>query len=301
MEYCVVIGSANLDISLSVDQTIIWRDSNIGAIRLTPGGVGRNIAENLGRLNIRTHFITPLGHEPDADLLRKSCTRHGVILHSLSSETLTTSKYAALFDEHNDMLVGVADTMSVEKLTPKDFVGYLDLIRDAAVLILETNLSEAVLKYLSKLNDTVYVNAISTTKAKRIKPLYKDIHTLSLNRLESQALTNNSVSLDALEPLRDFFISKGVQNVLLTVGSEGAYLMNKEAIIKQPATNAKIVNTSGAGDGFLAGYIYGTLKGFNPLHTASALASLSLESDTTVHQSLNETRLKNKLKELSHA
>lgn len=301
MGYCVVIGSANLDITLNVNKKIIWRDSNIGSIRLSPGGVGRNIAENLGRLNVRTHFITSLGHDLDANLLKKSCTKNKVIVHPIANEFTTTSKYAALFDGHKDMLLGVADTLSAEKVTPKDFVGYLDLIRDADILVLETNLSENVLKYLSKLNDTVYINAISTTKAKRIKPLYKDIHTLSLNRIEAETLSNLDFKTHTLESVRDFFINKGVHTVLLTMGSEGAYLMNKDGVVKQPATQTEIINTSGAGDGFLAGYLYGVLRGFNPMHTASALASLSLESDYTVHQKLSETRLKNKMKELSHA
>ncbi|MGM0436341.1 MAG: PfkB family carbohydrate kinase, partial [Bacillota bacterium] len=275
MSYTVVIGSANVDISLTLDQKIIWRDSNVGSIRLSAGGVGRNIAENLARVGVDTHFIAPLGGEVDASLLRDSCINNGVTLHPITQGTITTSKYAALFDEQKDMLVGVADTLSVEQLDKEAFKPTLELIRNAERLVLETNLSEAMLSYLAPLNDTVYINAISTTKAKRVQSIYKWIDTLSLNRLEAEALTGLEIKEDTLQQVRDFFTEKGVKNIVMTMGGEGAYLMNQKFIEKQAAFTTDVVNTSGAGDAFFAGYIYGIQRKNNPLISASALASLT--------------------------
>jgi pseudouridine kinase len=301
MSYIVVIGSANIDISLNIDNDIIWRDSNIGLITLSPGGVGRNIAENLGRINLNTHFITPLGHEMDAKLLKDSCTENGVVLHPISNDAITTSKYAALFDKDNDMLVGVADTLCVEALQPKEFKPYRSLIEKAALLVLETNLSESTLKYLSTLNKRVFINAISTSKAPKIKSIYPLIDTLSLNRLEAKTLTNFDITETSIEKTRDFFIDLGVQTVIITLGSEGAYVLTKEKIIKKAALKTNVESTSGAGDGFFAGYIYGLMKGKDPLNTANALASITLQSKSTVNPTLDESKLKTKLKESKHA
>ena len=295
MSYTVVIGSANVDISLTLNQAIIWRDSNIGSIRLSAGGVGRNIAENLARIGIRTHFITPLGDEVDAKLLRDSCTSNNVMLHPIKDETTTTSKYAALFDEQKDMLVGVADTLSVETLDKEAFKPMEALIRKADRLVLETNLSASTLSYLATLNDKVYINAISTTKAKRIEPLYNLIHTLSLNRLEAEALTNRKIDASNISDIRDFFTEKGVNSIIMTMGKEGAYLMDRKSIRKQSSRKTDVTNTSGAGDAFFAGYIYGMQKDTDPLVSASALASITLESESTVHQTLNEHKLKKRI------
>ena len=51
MSRFVVIGGANVDIMGIADQALRPQDSNPGTIRTTLGGVGRNIAENLARLD----------------------------------------------------------------------------------------------------------------------------------------------------------------------------------------------------------------------------------------------------------
>jgi len=300
MSYTVVIGSANIDISLSLNQEVIWRDSNIGSIRLSPGGVGRNIAENLARIGVSTHFITPLGDEVDADLLKDSCINNEVVLHQIKHEGITTSKYAALFDNHKDMVVGVADTKSVETLQKDAFDPIIDLIKNAGRLVLETNLSASTLAYLATLNDTVFINAISTVKATRIEPIYSKIDTLSLNRLEAEALTNMTIDETSLRDVRDFFTKKGVKTIVVTMGKEGAYFMNSQTIRKQSARKTDVLNTSGAGDAFFAGYIYGIENKMDPLRTATALASLTLESEDTVKQTLNEKILNERIEALTH-
>jgi len=59
--YVVLAGAANLDILGFTKDPLIQRDSNPGRVRLCPGGVSRNIAENLARLGIRTELITAVG------------------------------------------------------------------------------------------------------------------------------------------------------------------------------------------------------------------------------------------------
>ena len=56
-----VIGGANVDIGGFVHDALRMRDSNIGTVRLSPGGVGRNIAENAARLGLQTEFVGALG------------------------------------------------------------------------------------------------------------------------------------------------------------------------------------------------------------------------------------------------
>ncbi|NCU32778.1 MAG: winged helix-turn-helix transcriptional regulator, partial [Candidatus Moranbacteria bacterium] len=61
--YVVVIGGANIDIQGYPHQPLIPHDSNIGTVKMSLGGVGRNIAENCARLNIPTRLISVVGND----------------------------------------------------------------------------------------------------------------------------------------------------------------------------------------------------------------------------------------------
>jgi len=59
--YCVVVGGVNIDIQAFCLAPYSMKDSNPGYVKRSVGGVGRNIAENLVRLGLRTEMITILG------------------------------------------------------------------------------------------------------------------------------------------------------------------------------------------------------------------------------------------------
>ena len=62
-DYAVVIGGVNIDIVGYPYSKLIPQDSNIGGVKLSLGGVGRNIAENLVRLGVDTKLISILGDD----------------------------------------------------------------------------------------------------------------------------------------------------------------------------------------------------------------------------------------------
>ena len=65
----LVIGGLNMDILGTPSHSFVQRDSNIGRVRLTPGGVGRNIASHLARLGAPVELMAVLGNDVYAGLL----------------------------------------------------------------------------------------------------------------------------------------------------------------------------------------------------------------------------------------
>ena len=61
--FVLVLGGANMDISGSTTQALVLSDSNPGRIRCAPGGVARNVAENLARLGNTTRLLTAVGDD----------------------------------------------------------------------------------------------------------------------------------------------------------------------------------------------------------------------------------------------
>ena len=68
----IVIGGANADLYGQITQEKeIFADSNLGAVSIHPGGVGRNIAENLGHLGAEVDFIGHFGGDEFSKMLNK--------------------------------------------------------------------------------------------------------------------------------------------------------------------------------------------------------------------------------------
>ena len=76
--YIVVVGGANMDISGRPDAPLVAQDSNPGKVRLSPGGVARNIAHNLALLGEDVKLITAFGDDPHANQLAEGCRRLGI-------------------------------------------------------------------------------------------------------------------------------------------------------------------------------------------------------------------------------
>ena len=80
----LVIGGSNIDYAAFSQKKLILGDSNIGKIKTSFGGVGRNLVENLARLGHHVTFLTAIGNDPQGKQLKEE-------LESLSVRVLTPS------------------------------------------------------------------------------------------------------------------------------------------------------------------------------------------------------------------
>ncbi|MFW6285211.1 MAG: PfkB family carbohydrate kinase [Bacillota bacterium] len=295
-----VVGSSNLDISIRSDQKVIFKDSNPGTITMHPGGVGRNIAENLARLEEDVHLFTLLGDEPNATYLKSLTEAAGVTVHDLGDASAKGNRYAAFFDTQEDMMLGVADTKGIEALSTEMFGEKArTFIQNADILILETNLSPALIAHLVTLNDRVVMDTVSTAKADRVMGVLSSLHTLSMNRMEAQALMKSKAP-PSPQAIGGFFTQRGVKHVLITEGKEGAWIYEDGVTRHHPAFRATIKSASGAGDAFVAGYAHGLRVHPDPLKPAMAAAAIALESQEAVSKTLTPDTLKNKMEAPSY-
>ncbi|MGY8794759.1 MAG: PfkB family carbohydrate kinase, partial [Woeseiales bacterium] len=76
--FSVVVGGANMDICGAPSSNLRLQDSNPGKVTSSPGGVARNIAENLARLGIDCRLIAAIGTDHHGDLLVKQGEAAGI-------------------------------------------------------------------------------------------------------------------------------------------------------------------------------------------------------------------------------
>ena len=95
------------------------------------------------------------------------------------------------------------------------------------------------------------------------------------------------------DALCDALQDKGIGTILLSLGAEGFILANRaqDRLWIKPAQTGEISNSSGAGDGLLAGYIYGIETGMDSCkagYFARDLAALSLASEGAVNPDIKK-------------
>ena len=77
-DYVLVIGSAGMDVKGCPDEPLLWETSNVGRVRQSVGGVARNIAENLARLEVPVILLSAVGDDRSGVRVIEQCEANGV-------------------------------------------------------------------------------------------------------------------------------------------------------------------------------------------------------------------------------
>ena len=116
--YAVVIGGANMDILGRPLNSLQVGDSNPGSVTCSPGGVGRNIAENLARLGSQTRLISAIGKDTYGQMIMNQCQQAGIDMKGcLQLNDANTSTYLSVLDGDSDMHVAINDMAILERLS----------------------------------------------------------------------------------------------------------------------------------------------------------------------------------------
>ena len=266
-----IIGGANVDLSATLYDAFIAADSNPGHIEVGYGGVARNIAHNLSLLGARTQLLTIFGGDLFGGLLYDYCRQQGIDVHLSERESsLRSGVYLCINNHGGEMIAAVADTEAIRAITPDWLAKRSGEINLSDFVVADTNITEDALRFLME-NVTVplFVDGVSTTKAHRIvnalrKAKLPYLHTLKLNLKEALAVTHTATYAEAAQQLLNW----GVAHVYITLGGEGVYCRNAAEEWLFPSLPGEIVNTTGAGDAFLAGVVYAHAKGIDFPQTA---------------------------------
>ena len=259
-----VIGGANVDLSATLNDAFIAADSNPGHIDVGYGGVARNIAHNLSLLGARAQLLTVFGGDLFGGLLYDYCKQQGIDVHLSERESsLRSGIYLCINNHGGEMIAAVADTEAIRAITPEWLAKRSGEINLSDFIVADTNISEDAIRWLMEnVTAPLFIDGVSSTKAHRVvNALHKAklpyLHSLKLNLKEALAVTQTATYAEAAQKLLDM----GVAHVYITLSGEGAYCRNAAEEWLFPALPGEIVNTTGAGDAFLAGVVYAHAKG----------------------------------------
>ena len=306
-KYAVVIGAANIDIGGTPYKPLIQGDSNPGVIKMSYGGVARNIAHNLTMLGVDVEFVTAAGDDTLGMEMLKRCEGTGMDTSlSVVVPGGSSSVYLFINDEKGEMELALSHVDIVKYITPEYLESIKDVINSAAVVVADCNLSqESILKLKEICEVPIYMDTVSVSHADKIKGHLDGIDTLKPNLLEAEFLTDMIIEseYDCLEAARAL-INQGVRRVFISMGPHGMIAADKDHAIMVDRYPVTVRCTTGAGDSAMAAIVWSTLNEDEegdglvaPAKAANAAASATISVDATIHPEMSDKLIKKKIKE----
>ena len=296
-----VIGGVNMDISGTPAGKLRAGDSNPGRVVLAPGGVGRNIAENLRRMGRRVSLVTILGQDPYADVIREHCRNVGIDMSFSFSDPLGhTSTYLCVNEQNGDLHTAVADMAICDQLTPGRLEPILPLLNRGSFLIVDANLPEETLAWIAgKVTVPVAADPVSVAKASRLRPLLPKLTFLKPNLQEAEILTGLSAEgSGSLSRLADALHGLGVSRVFLSLGARGVWADDGKEGALLSCFPGPIVNTTGCGDAFVAAAADACIRGMGTMDCARrglAAAAICAEDPAAVSPAMSAEEIARRL------
>ncbi|HEY8545817.1 MAG TPA: carbohydrate kinase family protein, partial [Acidimicrobiales bacterium] len=284
----VVVGGANVDVKAASSAPAVPATSNPGTTVVAPGGVGRNVAENLARLGTPVVLVAAVGDDVLGDHLVEATAAAGVDVTHVRRTAHRTGTYTAVLDADGELLVAVSDMAATDTLGPADLDAVRGLVAAADLLVLDGNLAPALvgaaLDLAAATATPVVLEPVSVPKARRLAAELRPdrpVRALTPNADELAALTGHDDRRAAARALHD----RGVELVWVRLGERGSWLSGPGIDADLPAVPAaEVRDVTGAGDAMLAAFCHAVLAGADPVaaaRTGHAAAALTVASPHT--------------------
>lgn len=240
---------------------------------IVPGGSAANTLSGLAQLGIETKMLGKVGDDVHGNYIIEVLESQGVDVSGiLKSQTLHTGSCICMVTPDGERTMrtylGASGDYDVCDLKASEFVpgsivkveGYWLNTRG----FLKHCFELATANQCRILFDLASMEIVEKHRT-RILELVKTYHPiLFANQAEAFALTKTSTLDDALEKLRDL-----TSMVVITAGADGAYLAEGDEVVHVSARAVKAVDSTGAGDTFAVGFLYGLLNGWTLENTGN--------------------------------
>lgn len=263
-----ILGSFVADVAFRTPAMPRWGETLLGSVfRLGPGGKGSNQAVAAARLGGAVRFVSKLGRDTFGDMARQLYRDEGIETSCLFATDEATGAAAIIIDEKSGENGIIIVPGACFHLTDEELLQASQLIASSAVFLaqLEQDLSvvQRGLEYAHSAGVATILNPAPA--AKLPDAIYPLCDYLTPNESEAAALTGIPVgNLAEAAQAADALLARGVRNVVVTLGANGALLKNRQTMKHIPAVDAgPVVETTGAGDAFNGGFAVGLAEGMS--------------------------------------
>lgn len=281
-----VLGSFNVDMISYLPRLPEAGESLLSnKFIFSPGGKGCNQALAASYSDSQVHFITKIGTDQFSDyavnFISSSKIKTSTIYQTQKFQTDTASIFVSENSGENIISIYPGSNMDIsidEVKIQKDKIINSNII----LLQLETNI-EALREIISIGNEYRIPIILNPAPYNDIViELLDKVDILTPNETEASLLSGvNVIDIESAKNAAELIYQKGVNKIVITLGSKGSIAYDGHKFIYSPAYTAVVKNTAGAGDAFNGALAASLAKGKQfsyALRYASAFSSLAVET-----------------------
>ncbi len=299
----VCIGVVLMDLPLGpLDKGIFNKETTmVPRISLTTGGDAFNEAVILARLGKKTALMGHIGMDLLGDLVVKRCEEEGVDCSRLERDPQIDTRINVVIVGKDGQRHFVKTQNAGARSLRGDEIDY-GLIKKAAAVSLASIFCsklrdpETILKILKAARASkviTFADMVPMTGGETINDIAEALTYLDFflpNREEAAMLTG----LQDPDEMADYLLQYGIKNIIIKLGREGCLIKNSQERYWIPAFPEEVVDTTGAGDNFAAGFITALLDGMGLEACgtfANAVAAASIKSVGAVDGVKNKSQI----------
>ncbi len=300
--YVLVVGSSGVDVKGRPTGDLTWETPNLGQVRNSVGGVARNIAENLARLEVRTVLLTAVGDDAEGDRVIRESAETGIDCQYVRRVPGgRTGSYMALLRPDGDLHVAISD-FEVNTHVDSDYLQQHErLFESAEMVAIDATLTEDALETLfelvSRYQLRVCADPTTPALAATLRPYIPQMYLIVPNAGETTVLCGDECAVaernDAMSVARQL-VHMGADIAVVTLGPMGLAYADQNGTGFIRATRVEVVDSTGAGDAFCAAAIFGILNEVpvdEAMRLGATAAALTLGSRETVLPNLTQEHL----------
>jgi len=306
----LVVGNINVDHVIYVDR--IPRIDEIvsnGKFEIYLGGKGANQAVALSKLGGISFLAGCVGEDDLGAFALKELRSKGVDTKYVCRSNSHTGVAIIIVDLKGNKVIAVAPGANKDVST-EQIVKALDSERSFKAVLTQLELDLDSIKRISSIcKDRNIITVLTASPPKKLdEDILKLIDILVANVNEAIEISGYSIAgkLDSIQDVKEIIEilrSKGSNRIVITMGSKGSVIYDENSgIIKVPALKTdKVVDTTGAGDVFIAALVYSTAIGYGIYESAliaSASAAIKIghkgaqKGIPTIHEAIRFLELK---------
>lgn len=284
MNRIVIVGSSNIDLTMrtgripSKGETVIGKD-----MRMCFGGKGANQAVAACRLGGDVKFITKLGKDAYGKMMSDNLVKEGLDAGGIiiDEERPSGTAWICVDDCGDNTIVVMSGANGA--MTPSDIEPFAESIRAAEYVLLQL---EIPLETVAHVVDLAFEGGakviLNPAPAQMIPDSVLSKTWLVVPNEKECSLLCGKNSCESPAENAAFLLSRGVGNVIVTLGENGSLLCNRECTVSVPAQKIEAVDTVAAGDTYCGALCVGVSEGMT-LPEAMAFATKASGISVTRH------------------
>lgn len=276
----ICIGQAVIDCITKEKEAQPYKPNVYRAktIELHTGGDAVNEAIALRKLGRNVSIVCALGNDMAGEIILNTVSKHGIHIDLIQHSSITTPIANLQVNEDGSRISINSNATKLEgvsldsiKFPPSKVVSFASLFRPPLVnpytiknLILQAKENGSIICADTKLPLSDHISIED----------YNDILPLIDYFFPNENEAKYYSSLNEYSDITKFFHNKGISNVIIKLGDKGCYVSNqKEEYLVEAIKIENIIDTTGAGDHFVAGFINGIIQE----HTFNECVNLAIQ------------------------